>query len=307
MSVKHALFGVAQTGGAKAGVCIPDGASDYERRRILQAFGRAIGAELRSRRYIPWTDMGCSAGDVRAVLEAAGAPTYPIDDSALATAWSVFGSVLGAADALGLDVRQCTAAIEGFGRVGKALARELENVGCKVVAASTGNDSARKKIEVLESDATFLIPAARPESITTGTNVRAKVIVPAANAPYAAVAVEHHSARGVLCLSDVVCNAGGGIGTRMVRYGLSAAEARQLVVSQWRGIARRMVSQGARLGITQEELVRRMLLSRRKNSLFSRAFEHLLRSQVIPRWARRHMGLRYAQSRFEQLQRKIPA
>ena len=110
MTQKYALFGFSKTGGAKAGVCIPQDASPRQRTRALEAFGRAIAEELRSRQYIPWTDMGSSSEDIRTVLEAAGAPQYPFADSATPTAWSVFGSMLGAADALGVTLSDCTAA-----------------------------------------------------------------------------------------------------------------------------------------------------------------------------------------------------
>ncbi|SDK61634.1 glutamate dehydrogenase (NAD(P)+)/glutamate dehydrogenase (NADP+) [Nonomuraea maritima] len=153
------------------------------------------------------------------------------------------GVVAAAETALGgLDGR--TIAVEGFGKVGGAVAREAVLRGARVVALSTlhgcvtdpsGLDVAaleelraehgdacvsRLGLPVLPAAALYevaadvLVPGARTGTLSASrtASVRARVVAPAANVPYTADGLRVLRERGVMTLADFVCGAGATIG-----------------------------------------------------------------------------------------------
>lgn len=146
------------------------------------------------------------------------------------------------AHSLGMDLTRTTVAIQGFGNVGATAAKLIHAMGAKVVAVSdvTGGytnadgldipsmvsyasehhglggyeaDNVRHltQQELLTLNVDFLIPAAMENQITTelADQIRAKVIVEAANGPIAFEADHLLSERGVLIVPDIMANAGG--------------------------------------------------------------------------------------------------
>lgn len=341
MTEKYALFGFSKSGGAKAMLAIAPKTQPERRKQMLQAFARANRDLLLSRTFIPWTDMGACPADINAMLDAVGLPQYPIEHCGMTTAWSVFGSILGTADALGVKLNECTAALEGFGNVGGVLAQELERAGCKVVAVSTSDgaiyDPAGLDIgtllalrekrnsafvehtkykrvtrqELLELPVTFLVPGARPHSVTAETRVRARAIVPAANVPYTDDAAETQAKRGVLCLPAELCYSGGHIGSRFLRYGFSESEARTMTLAAWRELAGHMIAASAEAGVSPDtycrHIIRAIMATLKQAPFVSRAFEHALRSPIVPRLLRRIFGRQYARRCFGILHRRIDA
>jgi glutamate dehydrogenase (NAD(P)+) len=133
-----------------------------------------------------------------------------------------------------------TAAIQGFGKVGRDAARFLAESGVKVVAVSdqygavysdrglnvsglgrhvdtTGSVAGFSEAEPLEADllleleVDILVPAA-VESVITNNNaarVRAAIVVEGANGPTTNEADEILAANGVLVIPDILANAGG--------------------------------------------------------------------------------------------------
>jgi biofilm PGA synthesis N-glycosyltransferase PgaC len=341
MSEKYALFGFSKSGGAKASIAIPDDATPEQKKRILQAFALKNKDLLRSRALIPWMDMGTSHEDIRTVLDAAGMPHYPLENCGATTAWSVFGSILGVADALKVKMSESTAALEGFGNVGGALAEELAHAGTKIIAISTSHGAiydpkglpvdellvlrskhgpafvkhTRFKTishkELLELPVTFLIPGARPHSITAELNVHAQAIVPAANVPYADDAAEAQAKRGVRCFPAELCYSGGHIGSRFIRYGFSEEESRAMSFALWRPILRTLAEHSARVNVSPQTFVRHLIdilmLGLQRASFTSRAFEHALRSTKVPKLLRRAGGRWYARHRFNALYKRMNA
>lgn len=142
---------------------------------------------------------------------------------------------------LGCKVTGATVAIQGFGNVGVHAAKFLDEAECNVVAISdisggyynaNGLDilkAARyarehnKSLEgfpdaeqitneeLLELDVTVLIPAALGGVITieNANNIRADLIIEAANSPVRPEADALLAARGIPILPDVLANAGG--------------------------------------------------------------------------------------------------
>lgn len=133
-----------------------------------------------------------------------------------------------------------TIAMQGFGNVGSFAARLLAEKGAKIVAvgdhrggisnpegldveslcdwtrqngsvAGFSGGDAFESIEVLTWDADVLIPAALGDVLTkdNAADVRAKIIVEAANAPTTPEADEIFKQRGILVIPDILANAGG--------------------------------------------------------------------------------------------------
>ena len=265
MTLKFGLLGLPQ-GGAKAGVRFDPEAPEQERAARLEQFGRAIRPLLCSRLYLPFADMGTDNQAIRRMLRAVGAPVRRRElrgeRSGFWTACGVFAAARRACRHLGWALEGRTAAVEGFGKVGGALARLLAAAGVRVTAVATsrgalfdprGLDVDRlsrlagragsalveeyreadrlPRERLVEAPADILAPCARHHSIHAGNagSVRARLIVPGANVPLTAEAEGELEARGVLCLPDFLANAGGVLGGTMEFAGLPGARIRRLL------------------------------------------------------------------------------
>ncbi|MFH0949401.1 MAG: Glu/Leu/Phe/Val dehydrogenase [Candidatus Aenigmatarchaeota archaeon] len=156
------------------------------------------------------------------------------------TGFGVFHASKVAAEHMGMEISGATIAIEGFGNVGSFAAKHLAEAGSKIIAVSdskgciyneqgidieklsdiktkTGSVINYKPGKVLKNSEIFnlavdiFIPSALPDVITEKNvnEVRAKIIVEAANIPVTAGAEKILHKRGVLVVPDIVANAGG--------------------------------------------------------------------------------------------------
>ena len=256
MTYKYGFLGLP-LGGAKAGVVGDPEAEPAARRARLERFGRALGPLLRARVYVPAPDMGTDNQDIRRLLAAAGVRVHArqlrVSESGRFTARSVLACAEVAAAHLGLSLRGQTAAIEGLGKVGAALAGLLSRAGVRVVAVSTARGAVHdpagldvqalqalaaaegsrsverypggRQIEpprLLEVETDLLFPCAAHHTLTAGNagRVQARLICPGANAPLTAEAEAALEGRGVLIIPDFVANCGGVLGTVMAYAGL---------------------------------------------------------------------------------------
>ncbi len=251
MTLKYGFLGLPQ-GGAKAGIrCDPE-APLGERRQRLANFGRAIAPLLLNRVYTPHTDMGTNNDDIRYMLNEAGMRIKRRElrgmQSGYYTALTVFACAKQAMRHLGLHSHECSAAIEGFGKVGSALGSLLAagNVHVKAISTSRGAIYNPKGLDIkklstlavevgsrvvdLYEDAEridpavlfqlpvdLICPCARHDSVHAGNadQVVARMICPGANNPVTSEAEHMLSARGILCLPDFVANSGGVLGGTM--------------------------------------------------------------------------------------------
>src|SRR5712691_791318 len=157
-----------------------------------------------------------------------------------ATGRGVVYALAEAAGDLGIELDGAAVAIQGFGNVGSWTARLIGGLGCKVVAVSDvrggiykegGLDvqavydhvresgsvvdaPATERItndELLELDVDVLIPAALDRVINdrNAQNVKARVVVEAANHPVTPAADAILQDRGVVVIPDILANAGG--------------------------------------------------------------------------------------------------
>jgi glutamate dehydrogenase (NAD(P)+) len=290
MTLKYGFLGLPQ-GGAKAGVRgDPEGPAD-QRRRTLEAFGHAIAPLLRSRAFNPGPDMGTDNGDIRHLLACAGVPVgrreLRGERSGHYTALSVFAAAREALGLLGEDLRGKTVAIEGFGKVGGALARLMVDHGARVVAVSNARGAvyAPDGLDVgglheavlgggglgpgcvpgargihperlLELGVDVLCPCARHDRITAENvgSVRARVVSSGANNPLTRAAELSLHQRGIVCVPDFVSNCGGVLGGTMTFAGWPEASVKRALLGPLAGRIGRVLAEARRRAVAPVEV-----------------------------------------------------
>ena len=255
MTFKFAALG-EQVGGAKAGLA-GDPADRAAKTGLMARYCAEIRPLVDTGRFLTGPDMGTSEEDFAPLRERRAAPAairavvggVPFED-----VLTGFGVVIAAETALRAAPGSApggwagrSVAIEGFGKVGGGVAREVASRGGRVVAVSTVTgciaDPAGLDVERLlglrhahgddcvaryglpvgptgrlftEVTADVVVPGARP-GVLSGRTARAlppgvRVIAPAANVPYTAAGADVLHQRGIVALPDFVCNAGAVIG-----------------------------------------------------------------------------------------------
>ena len=298
MTLKFGLLGLPQ-GGAKAGVRFDPEAPEPDRLACLRRFALAIRPLLRNRSYLPHEDMGTDNRTIRQVLLEVGAPVRHRElrghRSGYWTACGVFAATREACRTLGWELRDRKVAIEGFGKVGGALADLFARAGARVIAISTSRgalysergldirrlaelarqagsavvdrypDAERLPPErLLEVDADLLAPCARHYSIHAGNamRVRARLIVPGANAPLTPEAESLLEARGVLCVPDFLANAGGALGGTMEFAGMPEVRIRSMLEETLERLTRTVLREAATQGQTPRQVAEAAALAR---------------------------------------------
>ncbi len=243
MTFKNAAAGLRH-GGGKAVIVADPRMPAAEMERLVRAFAGAI-ADVKD--YIAGPDMGtdetCMAWVYDEIGRCVGLPKalggIPLDEIG-ATGFGLGVAVDVAKDFCGLDLKGTRVAVQGFGAVGKHVARFLSEKGAVLVAAAdsraTVSDSAGLDIDALIAlklagksladhkegkkddrdavvgvDCDIWIPAARPDVIRADNvaQVKAKLVVEGANIPVTAEAESILHDRGVLVVPDFIANAGG--------------------------------------------------------------------------------------------------
>ena len=156
-----------------------------------------------------------------------------------ATAEGCFVAIEEAARRLSLPLKGSTAAVQGFGNAGAAVAKFLDEAGARVVAVSdsrggiydrnglamNGVFAAKEKKgsvtaargeritneEILELPVDILVPAALEGVITreNAPRIRAQIVAEAANGPTTPDADDILRSKGTVVIPDVLANAGG--------------------------------------------------------------------------------------------------
>jgi len=258
MTVKNALAGLPH-GGGKAGIAAPGlAAADHE--RVMRAFARAIRPLTD---YTPGPDMGTSETSMAYVHDeigrAVGLPSVlggvPLDELG-ATGFGLAVCADALSEAKMLDLGRARVVIQGFGAVGWHAARLLAERGAAIIAVSDsrgatwnpgGLDVAALRAhklsvgrvaefpdgttvprdDIIGFDCEVLVPAAQPDVVTTdnAAKISARVILQGANIPITVQAEAQLAERGVLCVPDVIANAGGVICAAAEYRGAGRAEA----------------------------------------------------------------------------------
>jgi len=254
MTYKYGALG-AEMGGAKAGVR-GDPADRAGKAALMARFCAEIAPLAASGRLLTGPDMGTTEEDFAPLRDHRPSPSairavvdgVPFED--LLTGYGVAVAAEAAlADRWGGSWDGRTVAIEGFGKVGGGVAREVTRRGGRVVAVSTvagcvadpsgldvesllalrrahgdacvlhyGRPAAPPAELFTAAGADVLVPGTRPGALgrrTAGSlPPGVRVVAPAANAPYTAQGADVLRQRGIVALPDFVCNAGAVIGYR---------------------------------------------------------------------------------------------
>ncbi|HET6736830.1 Glu/Leu/Phe/Val family dehydrogenase [Mycobacterium sp.] len=238
-------------GGAKAGIQADPSATSKE--EVLRAFVRALRNEV-PEEYVFGLDVGLTEADAAIMLDevggrggAVGTPHalggLPYDQLGV-TGYGVAETVDAAAQFVDASTSKLSVSIQGFGAVGAATARRLDELGATVVAVSTsegglynpdGLDVAEllayrtqhddalvhhyfdaKPLtagEELTVAADVLIPAALQDVIDADLApiLPARIVVEGANLPSSPAAQQILHDRGVIVVPDFIANAGGAV------------------------------------------------------------------------------------------------
>jgi glutamate dehydrogenase (NAD(P)+) len=255
MTWKCALLDVPY-GGAKGGVRIdPRRYSPAELERVTRRYTSEISPLIGPERDIPAPDVGTDENTMAWLMD-----TYSVQQGhtvlgvttgkpvslggslgrATATSRGVVHVALAALRSRGIDPAGATAAVQGFGKVGRYAARFLAEAGVRVVAVSDQYgavaapdgldiaaleahvDATGKVIglpdadevgheDVLTADVDLLVPAAVEGALHAGNadQVRATVIAEGANGPTTPEADAVLQRAGRLVVPDILANAGG--------------------------------------------------------------------------------------------------
>ena len=256
MTWKCALIGIPY-GGAKGGVTIdPRLYSKTELERVTRRYASEILPIIGPERDIPAPDVGTDEQTMAWFMD-----TYSVNKGytvtgvvtgkplsvggslgrAGATSRGVLFSAFAALKEKGVDPRDVSVAVQGFGKVGGLAAQFLHDAGCKVVAVSDvkggaynamglnpaamlrsvrqgldsiagypGTDEITNE-ELIELDVDVLVPAALEGVIHDGNadKVNARFIVEGANGPTTPDADAILEDRGVHVVPDILANSGG--------------------------------------------------------------------------------------------------
>jgi len=254
MTYKFAVLG-ERLGGAKAG--LRGDPADRAGKAVLMArFCAEIAPLTDTGRLLTGPDMGTTEEDFAPLRERRASPAairavvdgVPFED--LLTGYGVTVAAEAALSARwGEGWSGRSVAIEGFGKVGGGVAREVTRRGGRVAAVSTVAgclaDPAGLDVERLLAlrrvhgdacvrqyglatappgelftavHADVVVPGTRPGVINArvagSLSASVRVIAPAANVPYTAAGADVLAKRGIVALPDFVCNAGAVIGYR---------------------------------------------------------------------------------------------
>lgn len=257
MSFKCAVANLPY-GGAKGGIKLdPRAHSIGELERITRAYAVAMKDVFGVNKDIPAPDMGTSGREMAWILDEFNKNTGEDSPGVItgkpvavggslgreaATGRGVMVNTLCALKKMGLDPKNVTAVVQGFGNVGSHAARLLAEQGVKIVgigdhSASFYNEKGIdvaaaidfwskspnrnlkgftgateiKNTELLISKCDVLVPAALQNVITeeNAAKIQAKLIVEGANGPTTPEADPILSEKKVICVPDILANAGG--------------------------------------------------------------------------------------------------
>jgi glutamate dehydrogenase (NAD(P)+) len=278
---------------------------------------RAFASSLREiQEYIFGPDMGtdeeCMAWVKDEIGRAVGLPCefggIPLDELG-ATAWGLSHATDVALEYCDFELDGARVVVQGFGAVGKHAARFLTEKGALLVGAADSRgtiynprgldvdalialkDMGKSVAEytdgekldrdaVIELDCDIWIPAARPDVIneTNVSRLKTRLVMEGANIPITQGAEQWLHEKGVLCVPDIIANAGGVISAAMEYRGASPSAAFQTIEEKMRLNTQLVLGDAAARGILPREAAEELALDRLKRcmsyrrwSLFSSA------------------------------------
>jgi len=256
MTFKCALMGLP-LGGAKGGVRVdPRKLSRGELQRLTRRFTSEIFPFIGPDKDIPAPDIGTNAQVMAWIMDTYSQEVGHAVPGVVTGKPVEIGGSVGREEATGRGVVYCiieaakrmditldeniSVVIQGFGNVGRAAAKKMDKVGCKVIAVSDvyggvynkngldvealedhfdkhGDLKSFKEAEQITNDNLFeiecdiLIPAAIDNVITekNANKIKTKIIAEGANSPTNEAADKILHDKGVFIIPDILANAGG--------------------------------------------------------------------------------------------------
>ena len=255
MTWKCAVVGIPY-GGGKGGVIVdPKKLSLKELEGLTRRFATEISVLIGPERDIPAPDVNTNSQTMAWIMDTYSMHVgYTVPGVVTGKPISLGGSegrneatargavycIVEAADHLGMDLRKCTVAIQGFGNAGSIAAQLMAAEGSSIVAVSDSTGGIHRaegldierviawkkehgtvqgfpgsrdisNMEVLATECDILIPAALENQITAknADDVKARIVAEAANGPTTPEADDRLYERGIFLIPDILCNAGG--------------------------------------------------------------------------------------------------
>ena len=260
MSLKFCTYRL-KIGGAKAGIC--GDPLDDAKNLLLTGFANQIEPYIKNDLYYPGPDMGTNDDDLLKMFKVMGAPNLapnkigmfklgvPVEE--LFTGYGVvycldvISKNISKTTSKQINIKKPRILLEGFGKVGTALAMSLQEYGFQLNGISTINGAiydedgldinqllklklehgdeliyhyesknlvkiSKERFFELSSEypVEYLIPGARPDVInkTNVDKINGVAVVPAANIPYEKGITDVLKERKIMAFPDFVSNAG---------------------------------------------------------------------------------------------------
>lgn len=256
MTWKCAIADIPYGGGKGGIICNPKEMSENELERMTRRFAYMISDIIGPHTDIPAPDVYTGGKEMAWIMDTYSAlkgnfvqpelitgKPIPIGGSLgrnEATGRGLAYTVREAAKELGINMKESTTVVQGFGNAGQFSSKLVQDQGGKVIAASdtqgaiinsegisadalmkhkketgsvVGFDGSRSisNEELLETECTILIPAALENQITKNNagKIKAKIVAEAANGPTTPEADEVLYKNGILVIPDILANGGG--------------------------------------------------------------------------------------------------
>jgi glutamate dehydrogenase (NAD(P)+) len=278
-----------------------------EKEELIRCFAKALRND---EEYIFGPDMGtdeeCMAWVNDEIGRAVGLPReiggIPLDEIG-ATGWGLMHSTEVALQFCELKLEDARFAVQGFGAVGKHSARFLAERGAVMVAAadskgaihnpdgidvnelielkaegvSVSNYSSGHAIDrdaIIDVECDVWIPAARPDAINENNvgRLKTKLVIAGANIPITLGAEKVLAEKDIVCVPDIIANAGGVICAAMEYRGATESEAFSAIEEKLRRNTRQVLEYAANNNILPRQAALELALKRVKKAMSFRRF-----------------------------------
>ena len=287
MTLKNVAAGLPHGGGKV--VVFGDPKMAPEKKQTVM---RALACSLRDiSEYILAPDMGtneqCMAWIKDELDRVVGVPAelggIPLDEIG-ATGWGLFHAIDVAAPHCGFSLSGARVVVQGFGAVGRHVAKFMVERGARIVAVADtsgaihvpeGIDIERlsaiknagkgataykgataiSRDQLIGVECDVWIPAARPDIINENNvgSLRTRMVAQGANIPCTLGAERHLHDHGILCLPDFIVNAGGVICAAMEYHRASQSQAMERIERTLRANTARILERSKQEGTTPRE------------------------------------------------------
>lgn len=301
MTLKNAAAGLRHGGGKSVLVGDPR-MPRAQKEQLIRAFACALENEAD---YIFGPDMGtdeeCMAWIRDEIGRAVGLPKeiggIPLDEIG-ATGWGLSHVTDVALRYRDFELEGARVAVQGFGAVGKHVARFLAAKGAVLVAAADlagtlvnprGIDVAKlaalkeagrtvhdyedgDKLDrdaIIDVECDIWIPAARPDVVHEDNvhRLNTKLVIQGANIPFTLGAERILHDKGILCVPDFIANAGGVICAAMEYAGASQSAAFDAIADKLRANTEEVLERAAKTGMLPREAAMELAASRVKTAM----------------------------------------